>query len=103
VLELQLETPDMPAICNPSYAGGRDQEDHGSKPAWANSSQDPILKKTITKKEGLVEWLKVKVLSSNPSTTKNKIFKKGKSRCESRGQLLSICASLQTGTAKSQS
>jgi hypothetical protein len=23
---------------NPSYSGGRDQEDHGSKPAWANSS-----------------------------------------------------------------
>jgi hypothetical protein len=28
--------------CNPSYSGGRDQEDHGSKPAWANGSQDPI-------------------------------------------------------------
>jgi hypothetical protein len=23
--------------CNPSYLGGRDQEDHSSKPAWANS------------------------------------------------------------------
>jgi hypothetical protein len=23
---------------NPSYSGGRDQEDHSSKPAWANSS-----------------------------------------------------------------
>jgi hypothetical protein len=43
---------------NPSYSGGRDQEDRGSKPAQANSSQDPNLKKTITKK-GLVEWLKV--------------------------------------------
>jgi hypothetical protein len=32
--------------CNPSYSGGRDQEDHGSKPAQANSLQDPILKKT---------------------------------------------------------
>jgi hypothetical protein len=30
--------------CNPNYSGGRDQEDHGSKPAWANSSQDPIRK-----------------------------------------------------------
>jgi hypothetical protein len=30
--------------CNPSYSGGRDQEDHGSKAAQANSSQDPILK-----------------------------------------------------------
>jgi hypothetical protein len=32
--------------CNPSYSGGRDQEDCGSKPAWENSLQDPILKKT---------------------------------------------------------
>jgi hypothetical protein len=37
-------------ICNPSYSGGRDQEDHGSKPAWAHSPQDPILKEPITKK-----------------------------------------------------
>jgi hypothetical protein len=29
--------------CNPSYSGSRDQEDRGSKPAWANSSRDPIL------------------------------------------------------------
>jgi hypothetical protein len=36
--------------CNPSYFGGRYQEDQGSKPAQANSSQDPILKKPITKK-----------------------------------------------------
>jgi hypothetical protein len=34
---------------DPSYSGGRDQEDHGSKPAWANSLWDPILKKPITK------------------------------------------------------
>jgi hypothetical protein len=31
--------------CNPSYSGSRDQEDHDSKPALLNSSQDPILKK----------------------------------------------------------
>jgi hypothetical protein len=31
--------------------------------------QDPILKKPITKK-GLVEWLKMKALSSNHSTAK---------------------------------
>jgi hypothetical protein len=30
--------------CNPSYSGGRDQEDHGSKPAQGNSSRDPIKK-----------------------------------------------------------
>jgi hypothetical protein len=36
----------MADTCNPSYSVGRDQEDHGSKPAQANSLQDPILKKT---------------------------------------------------------
>jgi hypothetical protein len=30
--------------CNPSYSGGRDQEDHSSKPAGANRSRDPITK-----------------------------------------------------------
>jgi hypothetical protein len=39
-------------VCNLSYLGGRDQENHGLKPAWANSSQDPILKTPITKKAG---------------------------------------------------
>jgi hypothetical protein len=56
--------------CNPRHSGGRDQEDLGSKPALANSSQD-YLKKPFTK-IGLVEWLKVKALSSSPSTTKKK-------------------------------
>jgi hypothetical protein len=36
--------------CNPSYSGGRDQEDCGSKPAWANSLWDLILKKPFTEK-----------------------------------------------------
>jgi hypothetical protein len=35
---------------NPNYSGGRDQEDCGSKPAWANSSQEPISKKIHHKK-----------------------------------------------------
>jgi hypothetical protein len=30
--------------CNPNYSEGRHQEDHGSKPAQANGSQDPISK-----------------------------------------------------------
>jgi hypothetical protein len=34
----------VPHACNPSYLGGKDQEDCGSKPAKANSSQNPILK-----------------------------------------------------------
>jgi hypothetical protein len=32
----------------------------------------PYLEKTITKKKGLVEWLKVWALNSNPSTTKKR-------------------------------
>jgi hypothetical protein len=41
--------------CNPSYSGGRDQEDCSSKPALTNSSKDPISKNPFTKR--LVEWL----------------------------------------------
>jgi hypothetical protein len=52
---------------NLCYSGGSDQEDQGLKPVQANNSRDPISKK-IHHKKGLVEWLKV--LSSNPSTTK---------------------------------
>jgi hypothetical protein len=45
---------------NPSYSRGRDQEDHGSKTAWANSFQDPILKKTLHKKVAQGEGPKFK-------------------------------------------
>jgi hypothetical protein len=41
----------------PRYSGGRDQKDHGLKPAWANS-ETLSPKKSITN-IGLVEWLKV--------------------------------------------
>jgi hypothetical protein len=34
-------------LYNPNYLGGRDQEDHSSKP-WAKSFEDPILKITHT-------------------------------------------------------
>jgi hypothetical protein len=61
--------------CNPSYTGGSNQEDHGSKPAQANSSQDPVLKKPFTKIR-LMEWLKVKALSSSPSTAKKNTMSK---------------------------
>jgi hypothetical protein len=57
--------------CNPSYSGGRDQENSGLMPVQANILQDPILKKPITRK-GLVEWLKVQTLSSSPNTAKKK-------------------------------
>jgi hypothetical protein len=55
--------------CNPSYSRDRDQEDHGLKPDQANRSMRPYLKKPFTK-IGLLEWLKVKALSSNTSTAK---------------------------------
>jgi hypothetical protein len=43
--------------CNPSYSGGRDQEECSSKPAQASTSRDPNLENTQIKK-GLIEWLK---------------------------------------------
>jgi hypothetical protein len=40
------------AHSNPSFSGGRSQEDRSSKPAQANSSQDPISKNPSQKKAG---------------------------------------------------
>jgi hypothetical protein len=48
--EEQLSWMPVAHTCNPSFSG-RDQEDRSSKPAQGNSSQDPILKNTITKKD----------------------------------------------------
>jgi hypothetical protein len=55
---------------NPSYSGGRHQEDCGSKPAVANSSRDSVLKIPNTKLQ-VIEYLPIKceAHSSNPSTT----------------------------------
>jgi hypothetical protein len=54
---LSFKTSDLSRVlvahaCNPSYSGGRDQEDGGLKPAQANSLQDPISKIPITKRAG---------------------------------------------------
>jgi hypothetical protein len=38
--------------CNPSYSGGRDQEDCSLKPAWANSLRDSILNNPSQKRAG---------------------------------------------------
>jgi hypothetical protein len=63
-----IEKPGTVAhACNPSYWGGKDQEVRSLKPAWANSLWDPISKNPSQK--GLMEWLKVLALSSNPRTT----------------------------------
>jgi hypothetical protein len=35
--------------CKPNYSGGKDQEDHSSKPAQVDSSEDPISKMPNTK------------------------------------------------------
>jgi hypothetical protein len=59
---------------NPSYSGGRDQEGRGLKPARAKSSRD--LSQKTHHKTGLIEWLKVKALSSNPPSTEKNIFSK---------------------------
>jgi hypothetical protein len=40
---------------NPSNSGGRDQEDHGLKPAPANSSKRPYLEKTQKKTGGVAQ------------------------------------------------
>jgi hypothetical protein len=40
---------------NPSYSGGRDQEDRSLKPVRGNSLRDPILKKIHDKKVGVAQ------------------------------------------------
>jgi hypothetical protein len=40
----------MVYTCNPSYSGGKDQEDRGSKPALGKQFVRPYLKKPFTKK-----------------------------------------------------
>jgi hypothetical protein len=53
------------------------------KPAWANSSERPYLQKPFTKIV-LVEWLKVKFLSSSPSTGKKEGREGGRERKRQR-------------------
>jgi hypothetical protein len=63
--------------CNPSYSGGRDQEDPSSRSARAKNLH----------KKGLVEWLKMKALSSSSSTAKKK---KGGGKDESSHEAISL-------------
>jgi hypothetical protein len=49
--------------CNPTYSGGREQEDRSR--SQLRQTVRPNLENTHHKK-GLVEWLKVEALSSNP-------------------------------------
>jgi hypothetical protein len=63
-----------------NYSGGQDQEDHGSRPAQANSSQNPFSKIIRAKWTGGVAQAVVyllcncKALSSNSSPTKKIIL-----------------------------
>jgi hypothetical protein len=50
VVKTATGQPSVAHGCNPSYSEGRDQEDHGLKPAWANFSVRPYLEKPTTKK-----------------------------------------------------
>jgi hypothetical protein len=52
VVQLRWYEAQVPVahLCNPSYSGGRDQEDWGSKPTQANSLWDPILKNSSQKR-----------------------------------------------------
>jgi hypothetical protein len=61
---------------NPSYSGGRDQEDHGLKPIQASSSRRPYLEKSFTKKRasGLAQGKGPE--SSNARTARKKKKKK---------------------------
>jgi hypothetical protein len=60
--------------CNPSYLGGRVQENHTLKPAQTNSSRDPISKekKKILHKKRLLESLKVRHRVQTPVLQKKK-------------------------------
>jgi hypothetical protein len=71
VIKIVLGWVPVAHACNPSFSGGRDQEDRSLKPAQVNISMRPYLEKPFTK-IGLVEWLKVKALSSSSSTSKKK-------------------------------
>jgi hypothetical protein len=67
--------------CNSSYSGGRNQEGQYSKPAWANSSRDSVLKISNTnthilnkqkRADGVTQVIacllsKCESLSSNPN------------------------------------
>jgi hypothetical protein len=60
--------------CNPSYLGGREQEDGSSRPAQAHSLWDPISKIVQKRTDGVAQGVellssKSEALSSNPSTT----------------------------------
>jgi hypothetical protein len=78
--------------CNPSYSGGRNQEDLSSKPAWANSltlSQKYATQKRTDSVAQVVERLptKCEIMSSNHE------FKKGEANEQLPQRLFKSCYS----------
>jgi hypothetical protein len=59
----------MAHACNPSYSGGRDQEDFGLKLAQEICAQDPISNPSQKRTGGVTQGCR---WSSNLSTTKQK-------------------------------
>jgi hypothetical protein len=65
-------------VCNPSYSGGTDLEDHGLKPARTKSKILSQQKYPTPKRAGRVapvvesQLNKCEILSSNPNTTTKK-------------------------------
>jgi hypothetical protein len=80
----------MAHACNPSYLGGREQEDCSLKPALANSSQDPISKNPSQK------WAGGVAQGVGPKHHKKK--KKKKSRNWWPGKLLTVHGTEKLGS-----
>jgi hypothetical protein len=81
--------------CKPSYSGGRDQKDRGSKPAQANSLRDPISKKGWWSGTRCRTWLQTPVpqkgsggQGSSTMKLKTKPCLQGKRRPSTREVLL---------------
>jgi hypothetical protein len=76
--KLHVGMAPMAHACNPSYLGGWDWEDRGSRPAPANNLRDPPIFKITTAKwtRGVAQVVEsllctYEALSSNSSPTKN--------------------------------
>jgi hypothetical protein len=72
-VRIELDQVLVAHTCNSSYSGNRAQEDHRSKPAWENSSSDPILKNNQNRDGRVAQVVKcllskLEALGSNPST-----------------------------------
>jgi hypothetical protein len=80
IMKFKINTVSLVQVAqayNPSYSGSRDQEECGLMLAWANIFKTLSRKTPHTYKEKkieLVDWLKVKALSSRHSTAKKKLI-----------------------------